>query len=99
MVTALIIAHGTASDGFEHSSAMCIEASKPMYMKHEVERPVIKQTPSGHPVTLMNVPQTKLEGALGVPRTNKVTSPAAKRLIVRATVDSLTNKRVRSDSC
>ena len=99
MVTALIIAHGTAFDGFEHSSAMCMEASKPLYMKHEVERPVMKQTPSGHPVTLMNVPQTKPEEAFGVPRTSRVMNPVAKRHIVKATIDRLAHKRVRKGRC
>jgi anaerobic ribonucleoside-triphosphate reductase len=61
-------------------------------MKHEVERPVMKQTPSGHPVTLMNVAQTNVEGALGVARINNVINPMVKRHKVRVTVELLTSK-------
>lgn len=52
---------GTVFSGSVHSSARCMEASRPAYMNAGVASPVRKVTPDGQPVLLSSVAQTYSE--------------------------------------
>jgi hypothetical protein len=85
ITTADTIARGTVRAAFVHSSAICIEASSPPYMKQADDMPVIKHIPLGHPVVLVNSVQTNELDARPGERTNVAMNQKRNRPIDKAT--------------
>lgn len=79
------VTRGTTLRGLFASSARWRAPSRPPNMKKQGSNPIIKHTPSGHPVSLMKEVQTNSFVALGDDLTRSPTKSDTKMVIDRAT--------------